>query len=848
MTTMRIRVGAVAALLVLGLLADAQPGRLLPGDRAPSPRVATCAANALSRLPLYFVENRGVYPEEVKYHIPGADKTLFLANDGVTVQLRGHERSWAVKLDFVDANPKARPEGLDRQEATFSYFKGPEKDWKTGLPSFSKVVYREVWPGIDLVYNAAVNALKYEFIVAPGTEPSRIRLRYRGADRISLTSRGGLRVETPEGGFEDAPPVAYQDIDGKRVGVEMRYALAQTGAPRIHEFGFDIGDYDRTRPLVLDPAVVVYCGYIGGVEGDAAASIAVDREGNAYLTGRTDSWEQTFPVAVGPDLTYNGRSLPVAYDAFVAKVNARGTELVYCGYIGGSGQECGEGIAVDGGGNAYVSGWTNSSEQTFPVLVGPDLTANGNDDAFVAKVNATGTALIYCGYLGGDRNDQGCGIAVDAMGNAYLTGTTTSREQTFPLTVGPDLTYNGHVEAFVGKVDPAGTALVYCGYIGGGGPDNGWGVAVDGAGCAYVTGDTYGQGFPEVVGPDLTHNGLWDVFVAKVDASGTGFLYSGYIGGARYDRAGGPCSITVDSSGSAYVTGWTESSEGTFPVRVGPYLIFKGGQLDAFVAKVSAAGSALVYCGYLAGGSDDVGHGIAVNAIGEAHVTGSTGSWENDFPVMVGPDLTFNGWGGTLDAFVAKVNAAGTGLIYCGYIGGDHGEGGYGIAVDSAGNAYVAGGTDSTQQTFPVIVGPDLTFNGGGDGFVAKVALMLLVASGRPGIGAKVNLELTASDSTGLTYLVGSSLGTGPIPIDQRQIELSPDNLLVASVGGYLPSVFRGYMGVIAATGTATATIQIPNAPALVGVRIYSAFVTLKPSAPSGVQSISNTVDFTIEK
>src|SRR6185369_14480266 len=228
---------------------------------------------------------------------------------------------------------------------------------------------------------------------------------------------------------------------------------------------------------------LIYCGYIGGSGFDESFSIEVDSAGNAYVTGDTASNQASFPVTVGPDLTYNDAGI---FDAFVAKVNAGGTALVYCGYIGGSTIDFGTGIAVDSGGNAYVTGTTRSTEASFPVTVGPDLTSNGSNDVFVAKVNAGGTALVYCGYIGGSDSDDAFGIAVDSTGNAYVTGIARSG-MGLPVTVAPDLTFNGNGDAFVAKVNAGGTALVYCGYIGGSDGDVGIGIAVDNAGNAYVT-------------------------------------------------------------------------------------------------------------------------------------------------------------------------------------------------------------------------------------------------------------------------------------------------------------------------------------------------------------------------
>ena len=648
---------------------------------------------AYGQLPLYFIENQGQLDPQVSYYIQGRDKSIYFTPAGVTFALRGPDaealeeespvsrisyragsrwtrgadeaaRRWVVKLDFVGANGDVRPRGEEPTPAVISYFKGRREEWKAGLGTCASLVYEDLWPGIDLVYRGTVNRLKYTFLVHPGADPEQIRLAYRGAE-VSLDQAGQLQVVTPAGGFQDDKPYAYQEDDGQRDEVAAAYVLEGEGAGEGQVYGFRLGAYDPSLPLVIDPAMLVYAGYIGGSGNDFGNGIAVDGAGNAYITGFTLSTEASFPATVGPDLTFNGG----VFDAFVAKVNPGGTALVYAGYIGGAGFDRGFAIAVDGAGNAYVTGITESTEASFPVTVWPDLTFNdaagplrlGLGDAFVAKVNPGGTALVYAGYIGGARGDQGRGIAVDSAGNAYVTGITRSTEASFPATVGPDLTFNG----------PGGDAFVAA-------------------------------------------------FVAKVNPGGTALVYAGYIGGARGDQGRG---IAVDSAGNAYVTGFTSSTEASFPVTVGPDLTFNGGvfDADAFVAKVNPGGTALVYAGYIGGSGNDFGSGIAVDGAGNAYITGPTLSTEASFPATAGPDLTFNG--GVFDAFVAKVNPGGTALVYAGYIGGAGDDKGRGIAVDSAGNAYVTGFTRSTEASFPVTVGPDLTFNGGGDAFVAKVAM-----------------------------------------------------------------------------------------------------------------------------
>ncbi len=672
------------------------------------------------QMPLYFIANQGQMDARIAYYVQGSDKTLYFTSEGVTFALadftlnlspeEGWESGrWIVNLDFVEANP-VRPIGQEQTDATISYFKGRREEWHTGLPTYAQIVYRDLWDDIDLVYGGTVNRLKYEFVVRPGADPAQIRLAYRGAT-LRVNDGGQLEVSTPAGGFQDEAPVAYQEVDGERVPVEVEYVLDDATT-----YGFDVGAYDPDLPLVIDPAVLVYCGYIGGSGWDAGEGIAVDADGNAYVVGETYSADASFPEIVGPDLTYNDNE-----DVFVAKVKADGTGLVYAGYIGGTGDEYGWGIAVDADDNAYVVGGTDSSETSFPMMGTLDQSHNGGYDAFVAKVKADGTGLDYCGYIGGNGDDYGHHIALDADGNAYIVGETDSSEATFPVTKGPDLFYNdGAYDAFVAKVKADGSGLEYCGYIGGSGWDTAWAVAVDAAGNAYVTGDTDSTqtSFPVTVGPDLTHNDGDDVFVAKVKADGTGLVYAGYIGGTGDDYSGG---IAVDAAGNAYVVGDTDSTEATFPVTVGPDLTHNG-DYDAFVVKVQADGTGLDYCGYIGGSSEEYGYRIALDAADNAYVVGDTNSSETSFPVTAGPDLTYNG--GFYDGFVAKVKADGTGLGYAGYIGGSATDGAWDIAVDAAGDAYVVGCTGSTEASFPATEGPDLTYNGNYDAFVAKISVI----------------------------------------------------------------------------------------------------------------------------
>lgn len=696
----------------------------------------------LGNLPLCFIENEGqIDSSAVAFYVKGADKVLYFTSEGVTFALSGRDEDaparWTARLSFDDAISGVAPAGADRTETMFNYFKGAPDDWKTGIAAYSQLIYEDLWPGIDLVFSGTVDELKYEFIVEPGVDPGTIGLSYQGITGLCVRESGALEITTPLGSFEDGIPYAYQMVEGDRKAVDLSYALGDENGGDVHTYGFRLGPFDRSKTLIVDPSLLVYCGYIGGNYDENGRRIAVDSQGCAYVTGEVCSDELSFPVSVGPDLSFNGLE-----DAFVAKVNPEGTDLVFCGYIGGDSSDIGKGIALDAQDNVYLIGQTHSDESTFPVVAGPDLTFNGGYhkyDTFVAKLNAQGTTLIYCGYIGGTGKDRGEGIVVDTAGNAYVSGYTDSDESSFPVSIGPDLTYNGgYGDAYVAKVNVQGTGLDFAGYIGGSGWDQAHGIALDGQGAIYITGDTSSDesSFPVVVGPDLTFNDTsadYDCYVAKVNPQGTSLDYCGYIGGADGDAAS---DIAVNSQGIAVVGGCTRSDETSFPVVTGPDLTFNG-YIDLFVAAVNAQGTGLDFCGFIGGTMYDGCRGIAMDNEGRVFVTGTTESDETSFPTTVGPDLTYNG--GTWDIFVAMVNSQGTDLAYCGYIGGSDRDLSEAIAVDTEGNSYTTGSTQSDETSFPVVVGPDLTHNSAyvTDAFVAKVpAFHVLLRAGNVNSGS----------------------------------------------------------------------------------------------------------------
>jgi hypothetical protein len=675
----------------------------------------------LSSMPIAFTENRGQWGEKTLFKAEARGATFYFCRDEVaylfvrdTNELleeeffpgnaprglddrysRSHFKKEAmlIKAQFVDANPYSEIIGEDRLSHNCNYFYGndPSK-WRTDVPNYSAMVYRDLWPGIDLRYHGDGRGMKYDFIVNPGADVSQIRIRYEEVDGLSLTNQGDLQVRTTFGLVYEKIPSIYQEIAGQRIDVAGQYILIEPGV-----FGFQVQDYNFSIPLVIDPELV-YSTYLGGGSIDRGYSIAVDGSGSAYVTGITSS--SNFPTVNPYDGSLNGDN-----DAFLAKLSAPGNSLVYSTYLGGGGGEYSFDIAVDGSGSAYVTGWTTSSD--FPTVNPYNGNHNGLIDVFVVKISTSGSFLVYSTFLGGSAHNKGYGIAVDGSGSAYVTGWTISSD--FPTVNAYDDSFNGGDDIFVTKLSATGNSLVYSTYLGGSYSDwyseIGWDIAVDGSGSAYVTGRTSSSDFPTVNAYDGSYNGEEEAFLAKFSASGSSIVYSTYLGG--YSRDYG-YSIAVDGSGSAYVTGRTSSSD--FPT-VNAYDGSYNGEEEAFLAKFSASGSSIVYSTYLGGYSRDYGYSIAVDGSGSAYVTGRTSS--SDFPTVNAYDGSYNGG----DAFVTKFSVSGSSLIYSTYLGGNDSENGDCIAVDSGGNAYITGTTFSTD--FPT-QNPYQTDQPEDDAFVAK--------------------------------------------------------------------------------------------------------------------------------
>jgi Bacterial Ig-like domain (group 3)/Beta-propeller repeat len=641
-----------------------------------------------------------------------------------------------LRMKLRDANPATRVTGVDELAGTSNYFIGndPTK-WRTNVPTYGKVKYEGIYSGIDLVYYGNQRQLEYDFIVAPGADPRRIEFDVRGAKRIRQDAHGDLALKVGEGEIRWHKPVVYQEKDGARQLVAARYAI--TDRNRV---GFEVAKYDASRPLYIDP--LIYSTYVGGSGVDEGTGIAVDSAGNAYVTGQTNSTD--FPTKNPLQAAYGGGQL----DAFVSKINPSGSALVYSTYLGGSGDDRGFGIAVDSVGNVYVTGLTYSTD--FPTMNPLQPTNGGSGDAFVAKINPSGSALVYSTYLGGNQLEEGSGIGADSAGNAYVTGYTASTN--FPTQSPLQPTHGGgYSDAFVSEINPTGSAFIYSTYLGGSGDDGGFGIAVDSSGNAYVTGNTSSADFPTMNPLQAALDGGVDVFVTKLNPTGSALVYSTYLGGSGYEGVSG---IALDSSGNAYVTGITESTN--FPTTPNAFKTTYGGGGDAFVAKLNATGSALVYSTYLGGSYQDIGYGIAVDSAGNAYVTGPT--YSTNYPTTPGALKTVcnslcaqHG-----DAFVTRLNPTGSALFYSTYLGGGNRDWGYGIAVDSAGNTYVTGGTDSND--FPTKNPLQAGRAGLEDAFVSK---FYLTATTTTALLSSLNPS-TYGQAVTLTAVVSSSVGAPP--------------------------------------------------------------------------------------
>jgi uncharacterized repeat protein (TIGR01451 family) len=746
-----------------------------------------------------------------------------------------------VRMELEGANPATSAEGLDELASRTNYFSGPDPaQWHTDIPTYARVRYAQVYPGIDVVYYGSQRQLEYDFVVAPGSNPNVIQIAFKGIEDAEVNRVGDLMLRTTQGDLQLSKPIAYQERNGTREEV-----LASYIRKGVSGIGFQLGDYDRSRPLIIDP-VLVYSTYLGGNGFDQGYAIAVDSLGSAYVTGKTATAD--FPTSAGAfQTTFAGGDA-----LFVAKLNPQGTALVYSTYINGA---SGNGIAVDSSGNAYVTG--EASTLNFPTTPGAFQTEPYGFDTFVTKLNATGTALVYSARFGGNFDDFGRAIALDAAGNAYITGWTVCLAPTctFPSVNAFQPNYaGGYNDAFVTKINSLGSALVYSTYLGGGQiinatDDWGEGIAVDSAGSAYVTGYTYAPDFPVTPGAYDTSRAGLDAFITKFTPDGASLVYSTFLGGAGRELGQ---AIAVDANGNTYVTGSTESSDNPFTKEYEGFPFTPGafqtvGSYDAFITKLNAQGSGLVYSTYLGGVADvDRGWGIKVDAAGNAYVVGDTKS--SNFPTVNAIQPAYGG--GLGDAFVSKLSPTGSSLVYSTFLGGNLTDEGRGIALDSSANAYVTGNTSSFQ--FPVS-GPLQGTNGGGinshdDAFVAKIgdgtstpaADLSLTMTDSPdpaGMGSNVTYTLTVSNAGPVTATAVALT----VRLDSlfRIVSITPSQGTCGAPDAV--NTFTCNLGSIATGSTARVT-AVATMPQATGSLLSDAFVSGNEFDPNNTNNYASQV------
>jgi hypothetical protein len=791
--------GSVLALAVLaGGLAFALHART-QGKSAHAPQATAKPAPAFSETPtatsiagamgLRFEPNQGQTDPRVKFLSRNSQYNLFLTSNEAVFTLHGStpqsgpNRGLAARLRAPQSTPRAEqavlrmqlvgahPHAINPSEQASgytNYFIGRDpKSWVRNIPQYSRVNYKGVYSGVDMTFYGNEHAVEFDLIVKPGADPNQFALRFAGARDTHTAANGDLVLTTSVGNVSLKKPVAYQVTDGGKTLVDARFVARQN-----NDFGIQLGTYDRSRELVIDPAAL-YSTYFGGKGDDDGHAIAVDGTGAVYLTGQTSSAD--FPVTSGAAQS----TLLGTTDAFVTKINPAGTAVVYSTYLGGSNQQgtdskgptsSGNALVIDGAGNAYVAGGTNTSD--FPLCPAANhcptpaqgTYAGGTGDAFAVKINSTG-GLAYSTFIGGSDDDVAEGIAIDPSGNIFVGGQTASSN--LPVLQALQGIYKGMNDGFIAMIDGTTGAFKYVDYLGGTGADLVTGIGLDGSNNIYVSGITISTDFPvKGTSPYQTKCGTDgqcnpnskgaqdDSFITAIKSDRSQYIYSTYFGGSGADDAQ---TMLVDAAGDVYFTGLTSSTD---LKTVNPCFVSIGTNAanNVFVAELAPTGSTTPYVTYLGGSTADIAFGIALDSTNRIYVTGQTTS--TDFPTVAAPQPKN---GGQSDAFVSLLDPSRSGkqqLVFSTYLGGAGTEvtQSAGIAIDSTNNIYVTGDTESgSTGSFPVVNPlPNMsTLNGTSDAYLTKILPTGSTAAG---------YTLAVSAISPSTISVGSS-GTATVTI-----------------------------------------------------------------------------------
>ncbi len=687
---------------------------------------------AYGNLPLSFEPNRGQTDQRVKFISRAGHRALWLTKDEAVLAVGCPSRTRSsrkgalaeiapadqaapalLRMKFLEANSNLAIAGEGKQPGIVNYFAGSPEQWRTKIPTYARVRYRNLYPGIDLVFYGNNRELEYDLVIAPGADPERIKLGISGVEDLHVDANGNLVLKTAAGDMIQQKPKTYE-----RSGARLKLVSGEYVITAKNEVGFRLENYDRRATVVIDP-VLRYSTFLGGSGTDGASTIAVDSSRRAVVGGFTDS--PNFPTTTGVG--------PAAPQAFITKFDFTGSKLIFSVFL--AGVDSFSTLALDAKDNIYATGIVSSDR--FPTTPGAfQRKLAGGLDAFVAKLSPSGQDLIYSTLLGGAAQDEAFGIAVDPSGNAYVTGLTES--ENFPTTQGafqPECKFNTFLNAcvsgFVTKLNANGSRTLYSTYLGGHGSQDGVGIAVDQDGHAFVTGFTNALDFPTTAGSaQPVAPGEQDAFVTEVSSSGSHLVYSTYLGGTHPDLGS---AIALDSSGHAFVTGGTASPD--FPLK-NPVQTFHTQDginvVNVFVTKLSTSGT-ILYSTCLGGSiTGDSGSGVAATPDGQAYVTGTTGS--RFFPTT--QNAFQRVFRGVNDIFIAKFTPAGK-LSYSSYLGGSGDDFATSVALDKDANAYITGIADfkSTGATssFPVTPGAFQQRSGGDDAFVAKVVSLCALSS-----------------------------------------------------------------------------------------------------------------------
>jgi Abnormal spindle-like microcephaly-assoc'd, ASPM-SPD-2-Hydin/Beta-propeller repeat len=819
-------------------------------------------AENYGRIPLSFEANRGQTDPEVKFLSRGPGYTLFLTADEAVLKLQrpetidsareaspSHpESASVVRMKLVGANPAVDVSASNPLPGKSNYFIGRDASkWHSDVPTYSQVRYRQAYPGVDLVYYGNPQQLEYDFVVAPGADPSVITLDLAStskakssatdATRLRINEKGDLLIPAQDRDIQFKRPVAYQEEPGSQGTVKRRFIDGRWILRNSHQVGFELSSYDHSKALIIDPAVT-YFTYLGGTLDNTAYNVSADAAGNAYVTGNTTSTD--FPTKNPYQAANAGSS-----DVFVAKLNSTGTSLIYSTYIGGSSQDYAFWISVSAGGNVHVTGSTSSAD--FPVTAGVVQSTcgggclSGTRNVFVTVLNSAGSALIYSTYLGGTGQDQANEIQTDSMGNTYIVGWTTSSN--FPTTAGAlQTTFAGTSDAFVAKLNPKGTTLMYSTLLGVSNDTRAFGIGINKSGEVYITGFTSSAGFPTTAGAfQSALKGTSNGFVSEINSAGSALVYSTYIGGSGADISWG---LALDSSDNVYIIGQTTSTN--FPTTPGALRTTCSTTCnlnDAFVAKMNSTGTALVYSTYLGGSGEQEAYALAIDASGDAFATGRTKA--TNFPTTPGAFSAVNK--GVYDSFVSELDPTGGALVYSSYFGGTLTDTGLGIAVDAAGNIYFVGRTYSPDLPItPKAIQP--LFVGETQSYIAKLVPGVQVWPLALNFGTQTVGQTSAPQTATLTNSGAAALSISNVSLNGTG---ATDYSLVNNCSTSLAAGASCTVSVTFApttTGTLNAALVIadnaantPQSVALTGVGSAAA-LTLTPSTMTfGLQLVGTS-------